>query len=635
MPEGDWSSLRTVNEDHKSIRNDHDSPYTDSKDTQSIFDEKATATVAKVEEENSLYEEVRAAVPNTDTEMPCNTIRAWTLGLIMSFFGAAVNTILSLRSPVIGIGVIVAQEFTTFGSKWSINPGPFNVKEHALIVVMANVSFGVAYATDIILAQKIFCKQDFGIAFQLLLTITTSSIGYGIAGIMRHFLIYPAAMIWPNNLVSVSLLHAMHEKNEDRDPTVFGGFLAQFLSICVFITWIFPQNPVVNQVFGGTSGLGLVPLTFDWTIVTGFTGNPMIPPWHAIANTMIGVFIFSIFGSLGLHYSGAWYAKFLPMSDSTTYDNMGVKYNTTRVVTPRLTLDEQAYKEYSPLFISTTFALSYDLSFATIASVVVYTALNYGPLIVSQFKNSQAEKPDIHAKLMRKYKEAPEWWYGALFLLMFILSLVTVVAYPTEFAWWAFILAIAFSTVMALPIGTIQAITNLQIGLNVITEFIMGYMQPGKPLALMMFKMYGYITASRALGFVDDLKFGHYMKIPLFAAQVVATTLSCFVQVAVLNFALGNIEGICDLDQKQRFSCPGGRVFFSASVIWGLLGPQRMFSPGQIYSALLFFFPAGAIITVILHFVGKKVKVVRYAMAPLIFGGSQGIPPASPLNFLT
>lgn len=104
---------------------------------------------------------------------------------------------------------------------------------------------------------------------------------------------------------------------------------------------------------------------------------------------------------------------------------------------------------------------------------------------------------------------------------------------------------------------------------------------------------------------------------------------------AVLNYALGNVEGICTLEQKQRFSCPGGRVFFSASIIWGLLGPQRMFSPGQIYSALLFFFPAGAIVTILLHYAGKKIRPLRFAMAPLIFGGGQGIPPASPLNFMT
>lgn len=201
---------------------------------------------------------------------------------------------------------------------------------------MANVSFGTAYATDIILAQKVFYKQDFGIAFQLLLTITTSSVGYGIAGFLRRFLVYPAAMIWPSNLVSVSLLHAMHEKDEELDPTVWGGnmtrykwfgiislasylyywipgFFAQFLSIFVFMTWIFPQNPVVNQVFGGTTGLGMLPLTLDWTTITGFTGNPMIPPWHAIANTLIGVVTFYIGGSLVVHYSGSWYAQYLPM----------------------------------------------------------------------------------------------------------------------------------------------------------------------------------------------------------------------------------------------------------------------------------------------------------------------------------
>ncbi len=53
---------------------------------------------------------------------------------------------------------------------------------------MASVSFSVAYATDIILAQIVFYKQDFGIPFQLLLTISTQSLGYGIAGMMRKFL---------------------------------------------------------------------------------------------------------------------------------------------------------------------------------------------------------------------------------------------------------------------------------------------------------------------------------------------------------------------------------------------------------------------------------------------------------------
>ena len=82
-----------------------------------------------------------------------------------------------------------SRQFTTFGLKWSLNPGPFNIKEHSIIVVMAGVSFSAAYATDIILAQVAFYKQNFGILFQLLLVISTQSIGYGIAGMMRKFLV--------------------------------------------------------------------------------------------------------------------------------------------------------------------------------------------------------------------------------------------------------------------------------------------------------------------------------------------------------------------------------------------------------------------------------------------------------------
>lgn len=157
-------------------------------------------------EEDSPYPEVRAAVHNYDEDVPANTIRAWTIGMILVVVGASMNTLFSLRAPSIGLGALVAQiiawpmghgwarvmptrQFNTFGLRWSLNPGPFNIKEHSIIVVMASVSFSAAYATDILLAQLSFYKQDFGIVFQLLLVISTQSVGYGIAGMMRKFLV--------------------------------------------------------------------------------------------------------------------------------------------------------------------------------------------------------------------------------------------------------------------------------------------------------------------------------------------------------------------------------------------------------------------------------------------------------------
>jgi OPT family oligopeptide transporter len=158
------------------------------------------------EVEDSPYPEVRAAVHNYDEDVPANTFRAWVIGMTLVIVGASMNTLFSLRNPSIGLGALVAQiiawplghgwakvmparQFNTFGLRWSLNPGPFSIKEHSIIVVMASVSFSAAYATDILLTQIAFYKQDFGILFQLLLVISTQSIGYGIAGMMRKFLV--------------------------------------------------------------------------------------------------------------------------------------------------------------------------------------------------------------------------------------------------------------------------------------------------------------------------------------------------------------------------------------------------------------------------------------------------------------
>lgn len=62
--------------------------------------------------------------------------------------------------------------------------------------------------------------------------------------------------------------------------------------------------------------------------------------------------------------------------------------------------------------------MSYGLSFAAIASLIVYTYLHHRKTIWRQYKNSTTEVPDIHMKLMKKYPEAPTWWYMSLFVLV-------------------------------------------------------------------------------------------------------------------------------------------------------------------------------------------------------------------------
>ncbi len=177
---------------------------------------------------------------------------------------SAVNLLFSLRNPTISIYVYVVQllaypvgvfmaatlpnhQFNTFGLKWNLNPGPFNIKEHAIIVMMANASIqgGVAYATDVLLAQIFFYKQNFGWGFQMLLVITTQCLGFGMAGIVRRFLIWPAAMIWPQTLANTALMYALHD-HTPSDPAETNGWSIgryryfMYVMIGSFVWYFFP-----------------------------------------------------------------------------------------------------------------------------------------------------------------------------------------------------------------------------------------------------------------------------------------------------------------------------------------------------------------------------------------------------------
>ena len=61
-------------------------------------------TIREVEEvfaDDSPYEEVRAAVRNTDDRSVANTVRAWILGMIFVTIGSGLNMFLSMRFAIL------------------------------------------------------------------------------------------------------------------------------------------------------------------------------------------------------------------------------------------------------------------------------------------------------------------------------------------------------------------------------------------------------------------------------------------------------------------------------------------------------------------------------------------------------
>lgn len=647
--------------------------------------------MAGEEEEDSPYPEVRASVSNLDDpEMPVLTIRMWILGLTLCIIASGANTFFNFRYPGPTIGSMVllliahpcgkflaysmpintyTVRFPMWMSKvvfWredrslpleyeiNLNPGPFNIKEHALIFIMTNVSVYPAYALNAIVVADVYYGIRRGLGFNFLLVLGNQVAGFGLAGLCRRFLVWPASLIWPQDLVVCALLNTLHaEDDEDEGISRFKffsyvgiaafffyflpGFLFQALSIFSWVCWIRPNNIPINQLFGVSSGLGMGIVTFDWTEIS-FIGSPLMVPWWAEVHIMVGfVLIYWIIGPI-LYYTDFWHFAHLPILGYTSYDRYAEPYNVSRVLYPDHTLNIQAYNDYSPLYLTLSYAATYFLSFVLCTCMLVHTVLYHGPALMKGLKRAKMEDEDIHSKLMRYYPEVPDWWYAAVFCLFFVMGFLAILLYHTGVPIWSLFFAMVLPLLYVLPSGFIYAYSGQSISFNVVAEALAGVLFRGKPFTNMIFKAYSVETHEVAINFVQDLKLGHYIKVPpraTYIAQVVSTVITAFVQVLVQRWLFNHTSDICMPGQREHLTCPTTVLYYNASVIWGVIGPTRQFGPGTLYKPELWAILFGVLVPIPFwlwqrQFPNTRLKTVNI---PLLLNGANTIPPALGINF--
>ncbi|CDM35740.1 hypothetical protein DTO013E5_10159 [Penicillium roqueforti] len=632
------------------------------------------------ESHRSPFPEVRAVVPETDDpSMPVNTVRMWLLGIVFTMLGSGINQFFSLRYPSVHIVALVAELLAypigVFLAKTlpltSIRLGPlgtfvvnpdrsFNIKEHALIVIMSNVSFGYASAdaTNIIqAASKNFYNFNLKPGFYVLIVLVAQLLGFGVAGLAAPWLVEPARIVWPGVLSNCAMLETLHSRaNSIADGWritrlrffmyvmtgafvwyFFPGLIFTALSYFTWVCWIAPKNVIVNHLFGMQTGLGLSPITFDWSQIA-YNTNPLLSPSWAALNVFAGFAFFYWIVTPALYYTNTWFTAYLPLMTADVYDNTGAIYDTARVISADNTLDTVAYQKYSPPYLSATFAFVYGLSFAAITSVLSHIALWHSRDLWAALKGRN--KLDIHARLIRaSYRRTPWYWYAGIIVVIMAMSIAMVEVYETKLPVYGVFLALIIPVVYMVPCGIVQGITNVDANqLNVLAEFIGGYMFEGKPLANMIFKIISTDVVGQGVYFSMDMKLAHYLKVPprtCFVAQFVATILGALTQAGVTLWMLGNISDICESGQTDGFSCPNGRTVYSSSVIWGLVGPRRLYSVGKIYSPLLHFFWIGAVAPVVTFLLYRYTRrqFWKYINWPLIFVGTYNVPPATGINY--
>ncbi|KAG6532601.1 oligopeptide transporter 4-like [Zingiber officinale] len=635
------------------------------------------------EEESSPIEEVRLTVASTDDpSLPVWTFRMWTLGLISCCLLSFLNQFFAYRTEPLMITQITVQvaslplghfmaralptaKFRVPGlGLVSLNPGPFNMKEHVLISVFANAGAafgsGSAYAVGIVNIIRAFYKRSISFLAGWMLITTTQVLGYGWAGLMRKYVVEPAHMWWPGTLVQVSLFRALHEKDERRMSRAkffvivlacsftwytVPGYLFPTITNISWVCWAFSNSVTAQQIGSGLQGLGLGAFTLDWAAVASFLGSPLVSPFFAIANVIVG-YALLMYVAIPVCYWGfnLYDAKTFPIFSSDLFTASGQAYNITAIVNDRFEINMEAYEQQGRINLSMFFALSYGFGFAAIAATLTHVMFFYGGEIYDRFRVAYKGKPDIHTKLMKKYEDIPQWWFQVLLVVTFAASLIlcTVLKDQVQLSWWGLIFACGMAFIFTLPVSIITATTNQTPGLNIITEYMMGLIQPGKPISNVCFKVFGYMSMAQAVSFLSDFKLGHYMKIPpksMFLVQFIGTVIAGTINLGVAWWLLGSIEHICEphnLPDNSPWTCPSDRVFFDASVIWGLVGPRRIFGPQGNYGSLNWFFLGGAVgpfIVWLLHKAFPSQSWIPLVNLPVLLGATGMMPPATSLNF--
>ncbi|KAF4340976.1 OPT superfamily oligopeptide transporter [Fusarium beomiforme] len=497
------------------------------------------------------------------------TFRMWFIGYILgTFFEWAIP-----RKGFLG--------------RW-LNPHPFNMKEHAAIVVLASSAAQAALAVEVIAVQRLFYDTAPNALVSILVVVSSQCVGYGFAGLLRRALVYPTKMVWPALLPMNTLLETLHrDRNETRKRLRFFWIVL----VAVFFWELLPEyimpiltgvsifclarrdSMVFTHVFGGSNGnegLGILSLGLDWQLISS---KPLWTPLLTLGNSLAG-YLLCIALFLCVYYGNIWDSQKFPFlsqllfSRDSTSSNY-VIYNQTNILDDKNVLLPSALEEEGIPFFAGTYAMflfTTNLAVSAISHLLLwnwedikmgYSFLSpsslrrlFSPLSWSLRSNrdpgSDKEK-DPHYRLMLAYPECPSWWYILILLLSVIMGIIAIYTAQSTLPWYGFLTSIAVAGTFILFFGAQVALTGFQGNVQPIVQMIGGYLHPGQPLADLYFTLFGYNSVIQGISMVQDLKFGQYAKLPpkaTFSTQLAGTLIGGIINYIMMVEITTNQRGI-------------------------------------------------------------------------------------------
>ncbi|KAI1798399.1 OPT oligopeptide transporter, partial [Ganoderma leucocontextum] len=601
-------------------------------------------TIIKKDEDVAL--EVISA--DDDPTLPVFTLRTVFLGIGLSAFTSVLATIYTFKPQnatvsqlfclIIAYILGTAMHSTSFNlgmmpttGYWRyLNPGPFNIKEHTAIVIMASTASTVAVAMEVIAALDLFYNIKLNPALAIFQIFASQMIGYGIAGLLRTLLVYPTYAFYPTYISVVNLLQSLHfggVLNHKKRHSLANSryFWIVFTAIfiwewCVVVVrmqqYPFPlltaisiiclvdngRHTFVRNLFGAGSsneGIGLFSFSTSWTLIT--QGNPLVWPLRTQVNSYIGMALGYIILT-ACYYTNVFNGRDILWMSQSLFNDEGGSYNQSAILTPQNTLDPSKLDSVGLPRYTTTYAISQMCYNFSLGAAIVHVLLwNWRELSKAfgkmRFMQSSQDIDDPHYQAMKKYQEVPQWWY----LLLLVGAVVIGIGCSyNKGDWllpaWSIILFTIISGVIAICIGFIAATTGFSIQIKYAMNILSAFVHPGKPVAVMYVNLYGNSTAYQCLYMLQDLKLGQYTKLPpraTFAAQMAGSIIgSIFNYTMMITIVNNNRAALIDPVGTRVWSGWIIQGYNSSSVALGAFG-KELFTYGKPYYLIGFAFFIG------------------------------------------
>ncbi|KAJ5336098.1 uncharacterized protein N7506_004120 [Penicillium brevicompactum] len=488
---------------------------------------------------------------------------------------------------------------------FSLNPGPWSTKEHAIVGLAANSGSQGQWATFLPTNAALYYGITMNPAVALFFGWGCSLLGFAFAAMVRPLLIDDPEFIFPLSLQQVTLYRSMDSRNKSestraRDQMkifwilVFGTFAWQFLPEYLFpfvaslapLCWFASQNHTVNFIGAGRGGMGLLNITLDWSNIT----STVITYPYSVQVIIFSSFVMTCWVLIPIAYFGKLWG-------SPTYDIMS----------------NQVFQKNGSVY-----PLN-DLIYVDASGVQHVNGTKYDEVGLAY---SGAQYTWQIFMWVASYMSSYIWEWTALTVIPFVMLLGIVVSKTVYMPIWTYFVALGFGAAAMLPMSFVYALSGFSVKVGFFNELIYGYMIDAKgssrhPLGQLAYRIISGNVWYDARIVLEDQKIGHYLHLPprqVIGIQILANIFALPINYGVMRWVIASKFDYVSGKVKDPLGQWTGQEFKSyntAGIQFALVGPKRLFA-SAFFKPILWGFLAGALAPCVMWLLHKKFPRARF-----------------------